>query len=123
VRFLIDNALSPDVAEVLTAAGHDAVHVRSLSLHTATDEIIFQTAIDQERVLISADTDFGTILTMRQQARPSVILLRHGVPRRPADQVTLLLSNLPPLTADLEAGAIVVFRGDRIRVRRLSSSG
>jgi predicted nuclease of predicted toxin-antitoxin system len=123
VRFLIDNALSPEVAELLTAAGHDAVHVRSLSLHTATDEIIFQAAIDQERVLISADTDFGTILTMRQQVRPSVILLRHGVPRRPADQATLLMSNLPPLTADLEAGAIVVFRGDRLRVRRLSSSG
>ena len=123
MRFLIDNALSPDVAELLTAAGHDAVHVRSLSLHTASDEIVFQTAIDQDRILISADTDFGTILTMRQHGRPSVILLRHGVPRRPADQATLLLSNLPPLTADLEAGAIVVFRGDRIRVRRLSSSG
>jgi predicted nuclease of predicted toxin-antitoxin system len=123
VRFLIDNALSPDVAELLTAAGHDAVHVRSLSLHTARDEIIFQAAIDQDRVLISADTDFGTILTMRQHVRPSVILLRHGVPRRAADQATLLLNNLPPLAADLEAGAIVVFRGDRIRVRRLSSSG
>lgn len=122
MRFLIDNALSPDIAELLTAAGHDAVHVRSLSLHTARDEIIFQTAIDQDRVLISADTDFGTILTMRQQVRPSVILLRHGVPRTPTDQATLLMSNLPPLTADLEAGAIVVFRGDRIRVRRLSSS-
>jgi predicted nuclease of predicted toxin-antitoxin system len=122
VKFLIDNALSPDVAELLTAAGHEAVHVRSLSLHTAKDEVIFQTAIDQERVLISADTDFGTILTMRQQARPSVILLRHGVPRRPAEQATLLLANLPSLTVDLEAGAIVVFRGDRIRVRRLGSS-
>lgn len=123
MKFLIDNALSPDVAALLTAAGHDALHVRSLSLHTAKDEVIFQAAIDQERVLVSADTDFGTILTMRQRVRPSVILLRHGVPRRPDEQAAVLLANLPAVTADLEAGAIVVFRGDRIRVRRLAPSG
>lgn len=71
---------------------------------------------------MSADTDFGTILTMRQQVRPSVILPRHGVLRRATEQAALLLANLPSVAADLELGAIVVFRGDRIRVRRLSSS-
>ena len=45
MKFLIDNALSPDVAALLTAAGHDALHVRSLALHTAKDEVIFQAAI------------------------------------------------------------------------------
>ena len=123
MRFLIDNALSPEVAVLLTAAGHDAVHVRSNALHTAPDEVIFQAAVDQNRVLVSADTDFATILTVRQQTRPSVILLRHGVPRRPHEQAALLLANLPSVAADLEAGAIVVFRRDRIRVRRLVSSG
>ena len=32
MRFLIDNALSLEVAELLTVAGHDAVHVRDLAL-------------------------------------------------------------------------------------------
>lgn len=123
MKFLIDNALSPEVAALLTAGGHDAVHVRSLKLHTVKDEVVFEAAIDQERVLVSADTDFGTMLTMRQQTRPSVILLRHGVPRRPTEQAALLLANLSAIAADLEAGAIVVFRGDRIRVRRLHPSG
>ena len=123
MKFLIDNALSPDVAALLTAAGHDAVHVRSLALHTATDEVILETATKQARVLVSADTDFGAMLTMRQHVQPSVILLRRGVPRRPDEQATLLLTNLPALTADLEAGALVVFRGDRIRIRRLNPSG
>jgi predicted nuclease of predicted toxin-antitoxin system len=123
MKFLIDNALSPEVAALLTAAGHDAVHVRSLKLHTVKDEVVFEAAIDRERVVVSADTDFGTMLTMRQQTRPSVILLRHGVPRRPTEQAALLLANLSAIAADLEAGAIVVFRGDRIRVRRLHPSG
>jgi len=123
MKFLVDNALSPDVAALLTAAGHDAVHVRSLDLHAAEDQAVFEAAIDQARVLVSADTDFGTMLTMRRQTRPSVILLRHGVPRKPTEQATLLLANLPSVEVDLEMGAIVVFRADRIRVRRLNPPG
>lgn len=123
MKWLVDNALSPIIADLLSAAGHDAVHVRALALHAATDEVVFQAAVDQERVLISADTDFGTMLILRKATRPSVILFRHGAPRKPDDQAALLLANLAGVTQDLEAGAIVVFHQDRIRVRRLGQSG
>ena len=123
MKFLIDNALAPQVADGLCVAGHDAVHVRSLGLHEADDEAIFQLASEEDRVLVSADTDFATIVTLRQQAKPSVILFRHGSPRRPDQQTQLLLANLPSLIDDLTRVAIVVFRQDRIRVRRLAQSG
>ena len=44
MKFLIGNPLSPEVAEGLQSAGHDAVHVRTRMLHEAPDEIVFQMA-------------------------------------------------------------------------------
>lgn len=119
MRFLIDNALSPTVAEELNRAGHDAVHVRELDMQAASDHEIFDHAAQEDRVVVSADTDFGTLLAIRKETAPSVILFRHGSQHRPADQASLLKANLSQLTGALEAGSIVVIEPHRIRVRAL----
>jgi predicted nuclease of predicted toxin-antitoxin system len=69
LRFLIDNALSPTVAGGLRAAGHDAVHVRDRGLSTSDDTSIFERAQLKERIIVSADTDFGTLLANRRESR------------------------------------------------------
>lgn len=119
MKFLIDNCLSPILADGLTQARHDAVHVRDYDLQSALDEDIFARAAQENRILISGDTDFATILALRREKRPSVILFRRQTHRRPEQQLSILLLNLSVLQADLESGAIVVFDQDRIRVRSL----
>ena len=119
MRFLIDNALSPTLAERLKDAGHEAVHVREYDLQAASDERIFDRAQQEQRVVVSADTDFGTLLATRHERSPSVVLFRHGTQRRPEHQAEILLSNLDAVEADLTEGSIVVIEPSRIRVRAL----
>jgi predicted nuclease of predicted toxin-antitoxin system len=78
LRFLIDNALSPLIAARLRAGGHDAVHVRDYGLHAGSDEEILDKASMERRVVISADTDFGTLLATRRTSLPSVVLFRRA---------------------------------------------
>ena len=122
MRFLVDNSLSPRLAATLSDAGHDALHVRDLDLARADDEVILDAAADQDRILIVQDTDFGTILAMRNDALPSIAMFRCRAKSTEA-VYALLTANLGAIQEDLLAGAVVVFEDARIRVRQLPIFG
>jgi predicted nuclease of predicted toxin-antitoxin system len=119
MRFLVDNALSPVLATLLSRAGHDAVHVRALELHRAEDIFIFDKGAAEDRIVVSADTDFGALLAARNVQKPSVIQFRGPGSRTPDALSRAILSNLSQLADALEHGSIVTFEPSRIRVRAL----
>jgi predicted nuclease of predicted toxin-antitoxin system len=123
VKFLVDNNLSPLLAESLRAAGHDAVHLRDINMRDAPDPVVLEYARSTECVLISADTDFGALLARSRASRPSVMLIRRLTGRRAAEQSAIIQANLPQVAEDLAAGAVVVLGDDWIRIRRLPMPG
>jgi len=99
--------------------GHDVVHVRDIGLQSTADDEIFGVAASSGRVVVSEDTDFGTLLSMSDSSKPSVILLRHMPDRSANALLGILLANIPTVEVDLESGALVVIEPGRIRVRKL----
>jgi predicted nuclease of predicted toxin-antitoxin system len=118
VRFLIDECLPARMAELLRAAGHDCTHVNELGLGGQPDEQIMATADRENRILVSADTDFGELLANAPVLAPSVILLRR-TDKQARSLAAVVLANLGQVTDDLAAGALIVISDTRIRARRL----
>lgn len=118
MKFLVDANVSPEVARLLATAGHDAVAVRDVQLQDAPDDEILDRALSDDRVIISHDTDFGTLLP-RHQTKPSFILVRSADPLTTTQIADLIIDNLDTMAGDLQAGAIITFARGRLRSRRL----
>jgi len=122
MRFLVDNPVSPLVAAALRREGHDAVHVLDYKLQAASDAVIFERALQEDRIVVTSDTDFGLLAARTGMRRPSIILFHHSFPHRPGEQADILIRNLPALSAALEQGSLIVLERHRIRIRSLPIS-
>ncbi|GIJ33055.1 DUF5615 family PIN-like protein [Micromonospora sediminimaris] len=119
MKFLFDANLSPRIAVRLAEVGYDASHVVDHGLLAASDEKIAAFSVNGGYVIVSADTDFTTMLALSGHTAPSLVLMRSIDKQTPADQAALLIANLPTVVDELQAGAVVTFARGHLRVRRL----
>ena len=80
----------------LHETGHDVVHVRDMGLQAASDDVILKRAHADQRIIVSADSHFCTLVALFRSSRPSFVLLRRTAPS-PLAHTTVLAGNPPDL--------------------------
>ena len=66
MKFLVDAHLPPSLAALLDAHGHEALHTGSLpSKNQTRDSEINALSLREERVVITKDTDFSTLISCK----------------------------------------------------------
>ncbi len=119
MKLLLDANLSPRLATALAEAGYEAAHVADLGLLAASDPEIFDHAVADGYVVVTADSDFGALLAWRRTTSPSVVHLRHVAELTPDSHAQLLIANLPTIIEDLARGVIVSLSPTRLAIREL----
>ena len=97
MRFLLDMPISPRLAAWLEERGHDAVHASTRGMERASDFELMRIAHGEERIVVTADTDFPRLLALSGAAMPGVILFRGGNYSFPemARLLTMALESVP----------------------------
>ena len=118
MKFLADMGISPLTVNLLNQQGYDAKHLSSEGLHQMEDADILEKARQEERILLTADLDFGYLMAVSHFQMPSVILFR--LPdMRPASVNAHLTQVIQRFASDLVAGSFITVTQSRIRVHRL----
>ena len=76
LRFLLDMGVSYKVARWLNGIGHDAIHLSDEGLNRLSDNEIIKKAVIENRIILTADVDFGQLLTFKGSSPTSVIQFR-----------------------------------------------
>ncbi|MEI6669759.1 MAG: DUF5615 family PIN-like protein [Acidobacteriota bacterium] len=122
MKFLVDMGLSVSVVKYLTDQGHDGLHLRDLSLQRIEDHAIVFKALEEDRVILTHDLDFGRIVALSGARVPSVITFRL-TDMRPNSVIRLLDQVLRTLSAQIGSGAMITVSDRNIRVRTLPVAG
>ncbi len=76
MRFKIDENLPIEIADLLREAGYDALTVQEQHLDGSSDPEIATVCKEEERALVTLDTDFADIRTYPPNDYPGIIVLR-----------------------------------------------
>jgi predicted nuclease of predicted toxin-antitoxin system len=114
VKFLLDVCSSSRSLEAfLLGRGDDVLSIVAVD-PKATDEVVMNTALQQNRVLITEDKDYGELVFVRRLSHGPIVRL---VELTIDEQVQALQEFLDHRASELQGPVIVTISRTRVRVR------
>jgi len=118
IGILLDQGLPRSAGSALRDEGWDVLHTGDIGLRRSTDAQILDYARGEERVIITLDSDFHTILALTNASAPSVIRIRLEGLKGP-DLAFLIKKIWPKIKPQVKKGAMVSVTGSGIRIRNI----
>jgi predicted nuclease of predicted toxin-antitoxin system len=115
---LLDQGLPRSAASLLRDEGWDVLHTGDIGLSRSTDRQILEFNRNEQRVIITLDSDFHTILALTNASTPSVIRIRLEGLRGP-DLALLIKRIWPRVEPQVKKGAMLTVTESGIRIRNI----
>lgn len=117
MKFLADENIALAVVSFLRKQGHDVASITEISPGSSDASVLLK-AEEEQRILVTSDTDFGELVYRVGQQHAGVILLRLDDERN-GNKIRVLKKLLTQHADDLPE-AFVVVTETTIRIRRKS---
>jgi len=103
-----------DVAEALRAEGHDVLRASETGQARSDDAQILQRAIDDKRILVTLDEDFGDWAILPLKVHPGVVRVKVHPPTS-GNIIAMLLPFLKMHTASQFSNQLVILSAKRAK--------
>ena len=120
LKFLLDADMPISSAKVIRSFGYDVVDVRDIGMRAATDQEIIHYALQNKRIIVTKDTDFGEII--RYPSHPGAIIFRLPYTYTSKELNKTLADFLNSVDDSKLANAIIIVELGRYRRRGLLKS-
>jgi predicted nuclease of predicted toxin-antitoxin system len=117
MKFLLDESCDAAVATALEIQGHDVSRISQIS-RGITDEELIKLALEQNRILLTEDKDFGQLVYASGKETCGVILFRF--PSNERETIVRKVIELVGIEKEKLQESFVVLEMDKIRIRRKS---
>ena len=115
MRFLLDVcAASLRLQDSLAVQGHDVLSALERNPR-ATDEELLALALEEGRILVTEDKDFGELVFVRKLPHPCIVRF---VGMTVAEKVTAMRELIDQHAEAMSKGALIVVMRRRVRIRR-----
>ena len=118
MKFLLNENIPPSLVGYLRSEGYDSIHSINAGLSGKKDEEVIHYASANDYIIITHDLDYGRIISLSGEAKPSVITFRQKS-ISPEIITESLMITLPQIKEILQMGALVSIDQQLIRYRLL----